>query len=356
MVFAGHSSNGAGWGHPINQLILHCHPSKLGKLTAPTPDYGRAIWNHECLVCLPLPPGVDGRDSRLACCKIDEGRGQYGQAIALNLGNHSLEWYTELMPFRRKNSLRIYHFECFRHQPLLHAIITRRGGVSPEPWQSLNVGGTVGDEPFRVKENLRRVFSAFGREPESKHDVWQIHSARVQIAHSPRGNTPPIQADIIITHSPEVTLLMRFADCVPVMLYDPRQHVIALIHAGWQGLGKKAPIAAIEALGEEYGSKAEDLIAAVGPSICVQCYPVGNEVASKLRAALGTFVEKHLHWHDDRCHFDLWSCSRDMLIHAGVQQIEMAQICTAMNPEDWYSHRGERGRTGRFAALMALEK
>lgn len=260
------------------------------------------------------------------------------------------------MPFRQINSLRIYQFDCFLHHPLLHGMITRRGGVSPEPWQSLNVGGTVGDESVHVEENLNRIFKAFGREPDSKHDVWQVHSARVHVAHSPRGNAEPVQADILITHSPEVTLLMRFADCVPIMLYDPKRHVIALIHAGWQGLGKKAPVIAVEALAERYGSKADDLIAAVGPSICVDCYPIGSEVAAKLRAVLGTFIEKYLHWNDDRYHFDLWSCSRDMLINSGVHQIEVAQICTAMNLEDWYSHRGERGRTGRFAALLTLDQ
>src|SRR5215211_273469 len=101
-----------------------------------------------------------------------------------------------------------------------HAAFTRHGGVSPEPWGSLNVGGTVGDDPARVRENRILSFRAMGCAPESIFDVWQVHSADVVCAQAPRSSNESYrQADIILTDKPEVTLFMRFADCVPLLVH-----------------------------------------------------------------------------------------------------------------------------------------
>ena len=260
------------------------------------------------------------------------------------------------MPFRQINSIRIFQFEIFKGCGLTHGIVTRRGGVSPEPWKSLNVGASVGDDPARVQENIARIFQVIGRDPGSKYDVWQVHSNQVQVVEAPRGNAAPVQADTIITKLPDVTLLLRFADCVPIMLYDPVVKAAALVHAGRQGLARMAPVSAVKAMMENFGSKPSDLLAGIGPSICVDCYPVGEEVRKDFADTMGKDATKQffkiVH---GRYHLDLWACSQVQLQSIGVTKIENSGICTAMNVEDWYSHRAEKGKTGRFAALMGVD-
>ena len=132
------------------------------------------------------------------------------------------------MPFNHDNGIRYYTFGIFPRE-VTHAVFTRQGGVSPEPWASLNVGGTVGDEVTRVRENRFRSFTALGRRIDSLFDVWQVHSADAVCADAPRDpGKELIQADIIFTDKPNVTLYMRFADCVPILLHDPKQGVVGL--------------------------------------------------------------------------------------------------------------------------------
>jgi polyphenol oxidase len=258
------------------------------------------------------------------------------------------------MPFRHASDLRLFFFETLNLPGLKHAVFTRRGGVSPSPWSSLNLGGTVGDEIPRVLENKRRVLDTFGRTAESLHEVWQVHSADVVDAREPRGQAALRQADAMITSNPNVTLLMRFADCVPVLLYDPGRQVIGLVHAGWLGTVRKAVVHAVQALWASYGSHPADLLAALGPSIGPDHYAVGEDVLGAVREALGPSAEEAMTVRQGRVHLDLWLANRRLLEGEGVSSIEEAGLCTACHPQDWYSHRGEGGKTGRFGALMAL--
>ncbi len=128
------------------------------------------------------------------------------------------------MPFYHSNGLKYYRFPLFEGHGVIHAALTRQGGTSPSPWDSLNLGGTVGDDSARVFENRQRAFEAVQLSFDSLFDVWQVHSDRVVVANAPRLASEAIQqADAILTNKPDVTLFMRFADCVPVYLYDPLQ-------------------------------------------------------------------------------------------------------------------------------------
>ncbi len=262
------------------------------------------------------------------------------------------------MPFLERDGLRYFQFERLAAQAgLVHAVFTRRGGTSPAPWASLNVGGTVGDDPERVRANRQRAFRAVGREPASMHDVWQVHGAEVVIAAAPRlPNTPYQKADVLLTDRPEVTLFMRFADCTPILLYDPPRRVVGLVHAGWQGTVKGAVRAAVQAMVQHFGSRPSDLLAGIGPAIGPDHYEVGPEVVQQVRQAFGEKSPNvlRLNVHSGRYHFDLWEANRLWLEASGVQQVELAELCTACHVDDWYSHRAEKGRTGRFGALIAL--
>ncbi len=260
------------------------------------------------------------------------------------------------MPFCHNNGIRYYTFDLFPRE-VLHGVFTRQGGVSPAPWDSLNVGGTVGDDKQRVIQNRTRSFEAAGRRLDSLFDVWQVHSADVVFADAPRPpETEPHKADIMFTDRPEVTLYMRFADCVPILLYDPRKQVVGIAHAGWLGTVRGVSSAAVKAMTEHYGTKAGDIQAAIGPSIGVDHYEVGPDVIGQVNSAFGTRAGELIQMHDGKTHLDLWAANRMQLEQAGVEQIEVAGLCTACHLDDWFSHRAEKGKTGRFGTLIALGK
>ncbi len=258
------------------------------------------------------------------------------------------------MPFRVTDSVRYFSFDTFPAS-ITHAVFTRQGGLSPEPWHSLNVGGTVGDEAERVLENRFRSFRALGRDPYSIFDVWQVHSAEVVIADAPHFSRPPeFKADAILTDKPGVTLFMRFADCVPILLHDPKKNVVGVVHAGWQGTVKKILRETIKAMQATYGSQPADVLAAIGPSIGPDHYEIGPDVIERVHASFNGDSDGLLHTREGRVHFDLWSANRLILEQAGVGQVQVAGLCTACHPEDWYSHRAQKGKTGRFGALIGL--
>lgn len=257
------------------------------------------------------------------------------------------------MPFRQTDSLRYFQFESIAAR---HAIFTRNGGTSPEPWSSLNVGSTVGDDLKRVRTNRDRSLAALGRSPDSIFDVWQVHSADVICANAPRPDSESVrQADIILTDRPELTLYMRFADCVPILLHDPRNGVIGIAHAGWKGTLRDVAASAVGTMQKQYGSNPADILAGIGPSIGPDHYEVGADVILQVMQKFGDDSDQVLDSHNGQIHFDLWKTNKILLERAGVGRIEMAGICTACNLQDWFSHRAEKGRTGRFGALIALQ-
>ncbi len=257
-----------------------------------------------------------------------------------------------------RQGLRLFEFETLSHSAgLTHAVFTRQGGVSPFPWESLNVGGGVGDEPERVIENRKRAFRAAGRPVDSITDVWQVHSAEVLVMSAPRaaGVHPP-HADGMVTANPELTLFMRFADCVPVLLFDPRRRAVGIVHAGWKGTLARIAARAVTRMSETFGTRSQDLLAAIGPSIGPDHYPVGAEVVEQTRAAFAGDAARLLSERGGEMCLDLWQANAMALQETGVKSIETASVCTACHTGDWFSHRGEHGRTGRFGAMIALRE
>lgn len=255
------------------------------------------------------------------------------------------------------NGLRAYRFEIFPAS-LPQAVFTRQGGISPAPWSSLNMGNTVGDESAHVRENRQRAFQAAGRQTASMFDVWQIHSADVVVVNAPHPhlNHPhELKADGMVTDNPRVTLFMRFADCTPIFLYDPRRGVVGLVHAGWLGTVRKIAAVAVRTMQAAYGSRPADILAAIGPAIGPDHYEIGADVEEHARYTFGRQAESLFErWHGPKAHFNLWAANQLVLRQAGVEAIETAGLCTACHVEDWYSHRAEKGQTGRFGALISL--
>jgi len=256
------------------------------------------------------------------------------------------------MPFAEQNGLRFFQFDSLH---IRHAVFSRHGGVSPSPWDSLNVGGSVGDRIENVRENRLRTFKALECVPESMFDVWLIHSADVAYADTPTpmGDDLP-RVDIVLTDKPELTLFMRFADCVPILVYDPVKQVIGISHAGWRGTVKDVAGKTVNSMRKRYRTNPSDVIACIGPSIGPDHYEVGDDVIQQVAKLFGEKSDLVLHSHGDRTHFDLWKANQLLLQRVDVNKIEVAGVCTACHTEDWFSHRAEKGRTGRFGALISL--
>jgi YfiH family protein len=238
-----------------------------------------------------------------------------------------------------------------------HGIFQRHGGYSPEPWSSLNLSTTVGDSKENVIQNRILIMRTLDFPEDDFFDVWQIHSTNVVVTDKPRSREQNyFQADAIITSKPGVVLLMRFADCVPIFLYDPAHCVIALVHAGWMGTVQKIAKIVVEKMQDIFGSKAKEIYACIGPSISVEKYPIGMEVAEKIKMAFPKSWKSLILTINDSSHLDLWKSNEIALQEAGIEKIEISNICTATNPADWFSHRAEKGRTGRFGVLFSINK
>lgn len=238
---------------------------------------------------------------------------------------------------------------------VVHGFFTRQGGVSPQPYHSLNLSISTGDTRENVRRNRDLIFEGLKRQPRTMFDVWQVHSDKVICTNKPRGeDEEPIKADAIFTNNPRVTLLMRFADCVPILIYDPVRKVVGIIHAGWQGTVKQIVKKSIETIVENFQSKPGDVHAVIGPAIGPDHYQVGEDVYNKAMAVFGN-NDAILKRSNDGClTFNLPKANAELLRQAGVRSIIQSQICTACDIVKWYSHRAEKGKTGRFAALIGL--
>jgi hypothetical protein len=228
-----------------------------------------------------------------------------------------------------------------------HGFTTRSGGVSPAPWNAMNLGGGLGDAPERVAENWERLRAAadvrFAR-------VRQVHGDRVVVATEP--HEPLEEADAVATATAGVAACVSVADCVPVLLADPRSGAVAAVHAGWRGSLAGIGARAVALLVERFCADPEELLAAVGPSIGPCCYEVDPDLAERFRAAFGPSVANSS---PSQPRLDLWLANERTLRSAGLRarNVEVLGRCTSCDPERFYSHRRDRGQTGRQVGFIA---
>ncbi|MBN1285333.1 MAG: peptidoglycan editing factor PgeF [Anaerolineae bacterium] len=242
----------------------------------------------------------------------------------------------------------------FRRLPLVHGVFTRLGGVSAPPWDSLNLGSTVGDDPRAVARNHALVWQALALDGVQPSTVWQVHGAETIVATEPTLDRDHlVRADGIITDRPNLALTMRFADCTPIFLHDPVRGVIGLAHAGWRGTVVGAGPSAVCKMVEVFGCRPADIWAGIGPSIGPARYEVGPEVVTAVREAFeyaGGLVRRV----GSGFYLDLWAANQLALLRVGVGRVDVAGICTASRTDEFFSHRAEGGRTGRFGAVLTL--
>ncbi|HTH54201.1 MAG TPA: peptidoglycan editing factor PgeF [Edaphobacter sp.] len=259
---------------------------------------------------------------------------------------------------------------------LRHGFSTRKGGVSTVyGGESLNLGWTREDDPTRVAENrmlLRKEVSDAPAMPLVT--VRQVHSNRVlavvgEEAFQGRLETPEgkavLEGDGLITNAPGVLLAAGTADCIPVLVVDPVRKAIGAFHAGWRGTAAHIVEYGLEAMAREYGSRREDMLAAIGPGIGACCYTVGEEVREQFRSEFSYGDELFRTAAGERgqlqLRIDLWEANRRQLIDQGVpaDRIAMVKECTACTFETdgrrkYFSHRADAGVTGRMLNLIGI--
>lgn len=261
---------------------------------------------------------------------------------------------------------------------LLHGFSTREGGVSEGPFASLNVSRTVGDDPAHVAENLARLARAAGlaRGPAAFATASQVHGDRVLHARweagaaafdellpesEPRaevsGERPapggPPHADAVVSLAPGLAATVRVADCTPILLHDPKSGAVAAVHSGWRGTRLRIAARGARALAQAAGARPQDLVAAIGPCIGRCCYQVSADLAVLFREAFGPGAAGDPA--EGKPHLDLRFCIEQALLEAGLLPgaIEQVDGCTSCDAGRFFSHRRDRGVSGRQLAFVA---
>lgn len=258
-----------------------------------------------------------------------------------------------------------YSYALFSDHPfVVHIVTTRRGGISEAPCNSLNFGFITEDSPRAVIENRIRLCQYIRANPRSLTTGEQVHADRVAVVRGcDRGrgaldlSTRLPGTDAMITNLPRTPLMVLVADCTAVGLYDPVKRAIGMAHAGWRGTAAGIAGKMVAGMRAEFGSRPEDLLAGISPSIGPCCYEVGREVVAAFQES---YPEAGDHFFSrpksGKPRLDLWQANLWQLVEAGIRNsnIEVAGKCTACHADTFYSHRAEGGRTGRFGAVIML--
>jgi YfiH family protein len=249
---------------------------------------------------------------------------------------------------------------------VVHAFSTRLGGVSLTPFASLNLGISVGDDRAAVEENRRRFFGSYGIEPAKVVRARQVHGDGVLRVDGPLLRHPGfpqflleegVGYDALITDLRDRALVVSTADCLPILIHDPVREAVAAVHAGWRGTARRVAARAVAAMTDAYGTDPRDCVVAMGPAIRRCCFEVDVPVAEAMAAALPTWHEHAIAIRPGHFLLDLVGVNRAILQDAGVQaaQIDDVSVCTGCRTDAFFSHRAEKGRTGRMMNFILLK-
>lgn len=246
-----------------------------------------------------------------------------------------------------------------------HGFSTRIGGVSKEHLGTMNLSFTRGDDEAAVRENFKRIAKALQVEEDSFVFSQQTHTTNVRkvtMEDKGKGLTRPLDyqnVDGLVTNVPDLCLSTFYADCVPLFFVDPVHHAIGLSHSGWRGTVGKIGKVTLEKMHVEYGTNPSDVIAAIGPSICQECYEVSEDVIEEFRKAFEACHWDKLYYKKEngKYQLDLWKANEIVMLEAGIVKDHLAvtNLCTCCNPEVLFSHRASNGKRGNLAAFMALK-
>ncbi len=267
-------------------------------------------------------------------------------------------WEKEGVPFLQFNALN----EC---GIVTHGFSTRMGGVSEGIYASMNLSYSRGDKEEAVTENFIRFAKALEVRPEDYVFSDQTHTTNIRVVTEEdrgKGFTKPRDyhdIDGLVTNVKGLVLSTFYADCVPLYFVDVKNKAIGLSHSGWKGTVGEIGRRTIETMEKEYGSKPEDILVAIAPSICRECYEVSEDVAVEFQKIFPE--EEYDKIMDDKGNgkyqLDLWECNKRILLRAGIleENISVTNICTCCNSELLFSHRASHGKRGNLGAFLMLK-
>jgi len=225
-------------------------------------------------------------------------------------------------------------------------VASRPGGTSAAPFDSLNLGASVGDRASNVRENRRRLLSALDIAPRRLARASQIHGAEIAVVS--RGGLYR-NVDGLATRTRNLALAIGTADCYPLVLYSPPERALAALHVGRMGARRGIVGRAVDLLRDRFGVEPAYSVAAIGPGVCARCYAVGRAEAMRFPRAVRKFA-------GGAWHLDLETHIVRSLLERGLdrRRILVSGLCTACNPELFFSHRRDRGATGRHWTIAAI--
>ena len=246
-----------------------------------------------------------------------------------------------------------------------HGFSTRLGGVSKDCFTSMNLSFTRGDNEIDVRENFRRIAAAIGVKCEDLVFSQQTHTTNVRlIKEEDRGigfarKLEYTDVDGLITNVPGICLVTFYADCVPLYFVDPVKKAIGLSHSGWRGTVGKIGKVTVEKMQKEYGCDPKDILAAVGPSICQDCYEVSEDVIERFKENFEESSWEKLFYKKEngKYQLNLWKANEMIFAEAGIlpEHIAVTNVCTHCNSDILFSHRRTGNKRGNLAAFLALK-
>lgn len=241
-----------------------------------------------------------------------------------------------------------------------HGFTTRMGGVSEGYCSTMNISTTRGDAPEAVEENRKRLARALGVKVEDFTYTHQTHTTNVAVVREEDRGKRFMETDGMVTNVPGICLVTFYADCVPLYFVDPVHKAIGLSHSGWRGTVGRMGQVTLEKMKEVYGTRPEDIYAAIGPSICQDCYEVSGDVIEEFQKSFKKSVCPQLFYKKEngKYQLNLWRANQLVLTEAGVaeQKIAVTNLCTHCNPEILFSHRSTVVKRGNLSALLAIKR
>ncbi len=267
---------------------------------------------------------------------------------------------------KEKNGVTYLSFPSLeKTETVRHLFSTRTGGVSEGIFSTMNFSFTRGDKEEHVLENYRRIAEILGCSLEDFVCADQTHTTNIRVVKKEDGGKGVVKkkdyADVdgLVTNEKGIVLVTFFADCVPLFFVDPVKKAIGLSHSGWRGTVNRMGEKTILKMEEVFGCRREDLITAIGPSICMSCYEIGEEVAEEFKKAFPKEEEQKSvlkQKENGKYLLDLWMANYYIMVDAGVkpENIAVTDICTSCNSQDLFSHRKSMGKRGNLGAFLGL--
>lgn len=271
----------------------------------------------------------------------------------------------EILLRKRKGEVEYLSFPKIEKTGLVnHLFTTRKGGVSEGIFTSMNLSYTRGDEKSSVDENYRRIAAVFDSKPDRIVCSDQTHTTNVRLVTEADAGKGVVRdkdytdVDGLITNVPGLILATFYADCVPLYFVDMENRAIGLSHSGWKGTVHRMGKVTLQAMREAFGTRPEKVKAAIGPSICQDCYEVSSDVADQFAEAFPSHSEDIIKpgKAEEKYQLDLWKANQIVLLEAGIllENLEITDICTCCNKSYLFSHRGSHGQRGNLGAFMEL--